>query len=66
MNLQNSDNIGPNEPVTVIVTRKAKKGKIKEFEEWMDGIVHEAMKFEGHINKMKSWSDSLVNQRVVK
>ncbi|MGH7909766.1 MAG: antibiotic biosynthesis monooxygenase [Thermodesulfobacteriota bacterium] len=38
-----------NDPVTVIVTRKAKKGKIKEFEEWMDGITHEALKFEGHM-----------------
>lgn len=36
-------------PVTVIVTRKAKKGKINEFEQWMDGIVHESMKFEGHM-----------------
>src|SRR6185295_12581767 len=36
-------------PVTVIVTRKAKAGKTKEFEEWMDGIIHEAMKFEGHM-----------------
>lgn len=36
-------------PVTVIVTRKAKKGKTKDFEEWMDGIIHEAMKFEGHM-----------------
>jgi hypothetical protein len=36
-------------PVTVIVTRRAKKGKINEFEEWMDGIVHEAMKFEGQM-----------------
>lgn len=35
--------------VTVIVTRKAKEGKIKEFEDWMDGIIHEAMKFEGHM-----------------
>lgn len=38
-----------NGPVTVIVSRKAKKGKIDEFEEWMDGIVHESMKFEGHM-----------------
>lgn len=38
-----------NGPVTVIVSRKAKKGKIEEFEEWMDGIVHESMKFEGHM-----------------
>lgn len=36
-------------PVTVIVTRKAKKGKIREFEEWMDGIIHEVLKFEGHM-----------------
>jgi uncharacterized protein len=36
-------------PVTIIVTRKAKKGRIREFEEWMDGISHEAMKFEGHM-----------------
>jgi antibiotic biosynthesis monooxygenase (ABM) superfamily enzyme len=39
-------NIGP---VTVIVNRKAKKGKIDEFEQWMDAITHEAMKFEGHM-----------------
>jgi uncharacterized protein len=46
----NDNNQGSNDgPVTVIVTRKAKKGKIKEFEEWMDGIIHEAMKFEGHM-----------------
>lgn len=38
-----------NGPVTVIVTRKAKKEKINEFEEWMDGIIHEVMKFEGHM-----------------
>jgi uncharacterized protein len=36
-------------PITVIVTRTAKKGRIKEFEEWMDGIVHESLKFEGHL-----------------
>ena len=36
-------------PVTVVVTRIAKKDKIREFEEWMDGIIHEAMKFEGHM-----------------
>jgi antibiotic biosynthesis monooxygenase (ABM) superfamily enzyme len=40
---------GSNGPVIVIVNRKAKKGKINEFEEWMDGIIHEAMKFEGHM-----------------
>jgi antibiotic biosynthesis monooxygenase (ABM) superfamily enzyme len=36
-------------PVTVIVTRIAKRDKIREFEEWMDSIIHEAMKFEGHM-----------------
>lgn len=36
-------------PVTVIVDAKAKKGKVDEFEQWMDGIIHEAMKFEGHM-----------------
>jgi antibiotic biosynthesis monooxygenase (ABM) superfamily enzyme len=36
-------------PITVIVTRIAKKGRIKEFEDWMDGIVHESLKFEGHL-----------------
>ena len=37
------------DPVTVIVTRKAKIGMIAEFESWMDGIIHEALKFEGHM-----------------
>jgi hypothetical protein len=46
---QNNDHNENAGPVTVIVTRKAKKGKIREFEEWMDGIIHEAMKFEGHM-----------------
>jgi uncharacterized protein len=36
-------------PITVIVSRTAKRGKIKEFEDWMDGIVHESLKFEGHL-----------------
>lgn len=36
-------------PVTVVVTRIAKKDRIREFEEWMDGIIHEAMRFEGHM-----------------
>jgi hypothetical protein len=46
---QNDNNQGSNDdsPVTVIITRKAKRGKIREFEEWMDGIIHEAMKVEG-------------------
>lgn len=35
------------EPVTVIVTRTAKAGRIAEFEEWMAGIIRVAMKFEG-------------------
>jgi antibiotic biosynthesis monooxygenase (ABM) superfamily enzyme len=46
---KNRGDAGDNGPVTVIVTRKAKKERTKEFEEWMDGIVHEAMKFEGHM-----------------
>ena len=36
-------------PVTVIVTRRAKADKKNEFEQWMDGILHAAMKFEGHM-----------------
>lgn len=35
--------------MAVIVTRKARTEKIPEFEEGMDGIIHEAMKFEGRI-----------------
>lgn len=38
-----------NGPVTVIVNGKARNGKIDEFEEWMEGIIHESMKFEGHM-----------------
>jgi uncharacterized protein len=44
-----AEQIDKDGPVTVIVTRTAKRDKIKEFEEWMDGITHEAMKFEGHM-----------------
>jgi uncharacterized protein len=44
-----AEQIDKDGPVTVIVTRTAKRDKIKEFEEWMDGIIHEAMKFEGHM-----------------
>ena len=45
---QNDNKEGSNDdsPVTVIITGKAKKGKIREFEEWMGGIIHEAMKVE--------------------
>jgi antibiotic biosynthesis monooxygenase (ABM) superfamily enzyme len=54
MNLHQNDDHGAkggenNGPVTVIVTRTAKREKIKEFEEWMDGVIHEATKFEGHM-----------------
>lgn len=35
------------EPVTVIVTRTAKAGKVAEFERWMEGIIHAAMEFRG-------------------
>ena len=48
--IQHHNDLGSeDDPVTVIVTRKARKGKTEEFEEWMDGIIHEAMKFEGDI-----------------
>ena len=46
MNLTHDQEDGP---ITVIVTRTAKKGRIKEFEDWMDGLVHESLKFEGHL-----------------
>jgi uncharacterized protein len=36
-------------PVTLVVTRRAKAGKTVEFERWLDDIIHEAMKFEGHL-----------------
>jgi uncharacterized protein len=53
-------------PVTVIVTRRAKKGKIKEFEEWMDGIIHEVMKFEGHMgSNIIRPTDELTNPEYV-
>ena len=32
----NDDNYDDDGPVTVIVTRKANKGKIREFEDWME------------------------------
>jgi antibiotic biosynthesis monooxygenase (ABM) superfamily enzyme len=44
-----TERIDKDGPVTVIVTRIAKRDKIREFEVWMDGIIHEAMKFEGHM-----------------
>jgi uncharacterized protein len=34
-------------PVTVVITRTAKAGKVAEFERWMEGIIHAAMKFQG-------------------
>ena len=46
MNLAHDQEDGP---ITVIITRIAKKGRIKEFEHWMDGIIHESLKFEGHL-----------------
>ena len=36
-------------PVTAIVTRTAKRGKIAEFEEWMQGFISESLRFEGHL-----------------
>ena len=38
-----------NGPVTASARIKAKKGRIDEFEEWVDGIIHESLKFEGHM-----------------
>jgi antibiotic biosynthesis monooxygenase (ABM) superfamily enzyme len=38
-----------NGPVTVNVKIKAKKGRIDEFEEWMHNIIHESLRFEGHM-----------------
>ena len=38
-----------NGPVTVNAKIKAKKDRIDEFEEWVDGIIHESLKFEGHM-----------------
>jgi len=46
MNLAHGQEDGP---ITVIVTRIAKKSRIKEFEDWMDRIIHESLKFEGHL-----------------
>jgi uncharacterized protein len=46
----NDTNQGSNDgPVTVNAKIKAKKGRIDEFEEWLDGIIHESIKFEGHM-----------------
>jgi len=55
-----------NGPVTIIIKSKARKGKIDEFEEWMDGIIHESMKFEGHmgVNVIRP-IDSLSNPEYV-
>ncbi len=36
-------------PVTLAITRRAKAEKIEEFERWLDGIIHEALKFNGHM-----------------
>ena len=38
-----------NRPVTASARIKAKKGRIDEFEEWVDDIIHESLKFEGHM-----------------
>ena len=45
----NNNTYGDNGPVTVNAKIKAKKGRIDEFEEWLDGIIHESLKFEGHM-----------------
>src|SRR5918997_5284853 len=36
-------------PVTFAIARRAKLGKTEEFERWLDDIIHEAMKFKGHM-----------------
>jgi uncharacterized protein len=36
-------------PVTATVTRTARKGKIEEFEEWMQGFIRASLRFEGHL-----------------
>ena len=36
-------------PVTFAIARRAKSGKTDEFERWLDDIIHEAMKFKGHM-----------------
>ena len=43
------DGKSENGPVTVNVKIRAKKGRIEEFEEWLDRIIHESLKFEGHM-----------------
>lgn len=43
------DQIIDEESVTVIVSRKVKSGREKEFEEWAAGISKEAQKFEGFL-----------------
>jgi uncharacterized protein len=40
---------GTGGPVTAIVTRTAKRGKISEFEQWMQGFINESLRFEGHL-----------------
>lgn len=46
---RSTDNEDEEGPITLVITRRAKAGKIGEFESWLDGIIHEAMKFEGHM-----------------
>jgi len=35
--------------ITVVVTRRVKRGREKEAERWISGIIQAAMKFEGHL-----------------
>jgi antibiotic biosynthesis monooxygenase (ABM) superfamily enzyme len=46
-NIENNNNSKRLLPVTVIVKRRAKKNKIKEFEEWLSGISKEVSRQEG-------------------
>ena len=49
MSKENNNHNKDSKPVTVIVKRIAKKGKIKEFEEWLSGISKEVSRQEGNM-----------------
>ena len=49
MSQENNNYNKDSKPITVIVKRIAKKDKIKEFEEWLSGIVKEVSTQEGNM-----------------
>ncbi len=49
------------EIVTVIVSRRVKLGREKEFEEWAVGISLEAQKFEGFLGTKNIQPSSITN-----